>query len=150
MVRSPVGLVVPARRLVGGQINVGVMIAAMRRTGQELFAPPDVSGWETGMEWISTARLLERFNYGATVAGVTANGTDIVSQARTKRIVDPVALADFVSTRILQRYPQEERRRYLERLARESLGTNPNNTTIERATRSLIAVITATPEFQLE
>ncbi|MBM3897008.1 MAG: DUF1800 domain-containing protein [Thaumarchaeota archaeon] len=150
MVRSPVDLVVSARRLAGGQINIGAMVAAMRRSGQELFAPPDVSGWETGIEWISTARLLERFNYGATVAGAAANGTDIVSQARAKRIVDPVALADFVSTRILQRYPQEERRRYLERLARESLGTSPNNQTIERATRSLIAVITATPEFQLE
>ena len=150
MVRSPVDLVVSARRLVGGQINIAAMLAGMRRAGQELFAPPDVSGWKTGMEWISTSRLLERFNYGAAIAGTATNGTDLISQVKTKKYAGPVSLAEFLNTRILQRYPEEKRRQLLEQLALESLGLNPNVATIEKATRTLIAVVMATPEFQLE
>ncbi|HEY4672571.1 MAG TPA: DUF1800 domain-containing protein [Nitrososphaerales archaeon] len=150
MVRSPVDLVVSARRLVGGQINLGSMLAAMRRAGQQLFAPPDVSGWETGMEWISTSRLLERFNYGATIAGTVTNGSDIISQVKTRKYAGPVSLVEFLNTRILQRYPEEGRRQLLERLALESLGLSPSTATIEKTTRTLIAVIMATPEFQLE
>jgi len=150
MVRSPVNLVVSAKRLVGGQINAGAMLAAMRRAGQELFAPPDVSGWKTGMEWISTSRLLERFNYGATIAGTVANGGDIISQVRTRKYEGPVSLVEFLNNKILQRYPEDKRRQLLEQLALESLGLNPSTSTIEKATRTLIAVIMATPEFQLE
>lgn len=149
-VRSPVDLTVSGRRLVGGTVNPGITLASMRRTGQELFAPPDVSGWHTGMAWISTARLLERFNYGAALAAVPLNGNDIVSQAKKRKLASPEGLVEFLDMNLLQRHPKEERRLALIELARASLGTNPSDATIEKATRSLIAVIAATPEFQLE
>ncbi len=149
-IRSPVDLVVSGRRLVGGAVNAGIMLASMRRTGQELFAPPDVSGWHTGMAWISTARLLERFNYGAALAAVPLNGNDLVSQVKKRKLVSPEGLVEFLDMNLLQRHPKEERRLALIELARASLGTNPSDATLEKATRSLIAVMAATPEFQLE
>lgn len=149
-IRGPVDLVVSGRRLVGGTVSPNIMLASMRRMGQELFAPPDVSGWHTGMAWISTARLLERFNYGAALAGIPLNGNDLVSQVKKRKLVGPEGLIDFLDMNLLQRHPKEERRLALVELARASLGTNPGDATIEKATRSLIAVMAATPEFQLE
>jgi hypothetical protein len=37
--------------------------------GQQLYEPPDVNGWALGPEWFSTASMLSRMNYAATLAG---------------------------------------------------------------------------------
>ena len=37
--------------------------------GQQLYEPPDVNGWALGAEWFSTASMLARMNYAATLAG---------------------------------------------------------------------------------
>ena len=34
-----------------------------RNMGQDLFNPPDVSGWDFNLGWVNTASMLERFNY---------------------------------------------------------------------------------------
>jgi len=31
--------------------------------GQDIFAPPDVAGWDFNLGWVNTASMLERFNY---------------------------------------------------------------------------------------
>ena len=36
--------------------------------GQQLYEPPDVNGWALGAEWFSTASMLARMNYAATLA----------------------------------------------------------------------------------
>ncbi len=37
----------------------------MRNLGQELFAPPNVKGWDGGLSWITTNNLLARYNEAA-------------------------------------------------------------------------------------
>jgi hypothetical protein len=37
--------------------------------GQQLYEPPDVNGWALGAEWFSTASMLARMNFAATLAG---------------------------------------------------------------------------------
>jgi len=37
--------------------------------GQQLYEPPDVNGWATGPEWISTSSMLARMNFSSTLAG---------------------------------------------------------------------------------
>ena len=37
----------------------------MRMLGQVVFAPPSVKGWDTGVSWISTNTLLDRYNFSA-------------------------------------------------------------------------------------
>ena len=51
----------------------GFISAAILRTlGQDLFAPPNVKGWDGGIAWITTNTLLERYNDAATlVQGTT-------------------------------------------------------------------------------
>jgi len=36
--------------------------------GQQLFEPPDVNGWATGPDWISTSSMLARMNFSAALA----------------------------------------------------------------------------------
>ena len=41
--------------------------ALTRNLGQDLFAPPNVKGWEGGVSWITTNTLLARYNEAATL-----------------------------------------------------------------------------------
>jgi uncharacterized protein (DUF1800 family) len=45
---------------------------ALRALGQELFAPPNVKGWDGGFSWITTAALLHRYNF----SGALLKGTE--------------------------------------------------------------------------
>lgn len=44
-----------------------VSYGLMRNLGQELFAPPNVKGWDGGVSWITTNTLLARYNEAATL-----------------------------------------------------------------------------------
>ncbi|MDZ8119752.1 DUF1800 domain-containing protein [Pontiella agarivorans] len=59
----------PAQWLVGSCIALGIRkpdtsqsINALRSLGQELFAPPNVKGWDGGYAWITTSSLTSRYN----------------------------------------------------------------------------------------
>src|SRR5260370_41577642 len=46
-----------------GQENANILAGVSGLLGQELFNPPDVSGWPRGLVWINTANLLMRFTF---------------------------------------------------------------------------------------
>lgn len=48
-------------------VNPLALAAACDAQGQELFAPPNVRGWEGGKTWINSATLLQRGNWAADV-----------------------------------------------------------------------------------
>src|SRR6185369_15551038 len=73
LVKQPAELIVGAIRMLGGTYNPGTSVNGERRTsnfpaqssrnqGRDLFAPPDVAGWDYNLGWINTASMLERFN----------------------------------------------------------------------------------------
>ena len=77
-VKSPVQwLVSTVRMLECGLPPTQVCENITRRLGQELFAPPNVKGWDGGISWITTTTLLDRYN----TAAVLVQGMDI-PQAR--------------------------------------------------------------------
>lgn len=49
-------------------------VQAARRMGQEIFNPPNVGGWTSGLGWISPGSILERANYANKL--VTARQTN--------------------------------------------------------------------------
>lgn len=62
----------PVQWLVGSCIALGVAnpdmaygLNALRTLGQELFAPPNVKGWDGGYAWITTSSLTQRYNLAA-------------------------------------------------------------------------------------
>ncbi|HXF10908.1 MAG TPA: DUF1800 family protein, partial [Desulfuromonadaceae bacterium] len=62
-------------RLLESELPPPFISAAMLRSlGQDIFAPPNVKGWDGGMSWITTNTLLTRYNDAATVVqGTTQN-----------------------------------------------------------------------------
>jgi uncharacterized protein (DUF1800 family) len=86
LVKQPAELIVGAIRMLGGTYNPGTSVNGERRTsnfpaqssrnqGQDLFAPPDVAGWDYNLGWVNTASMLERFNFANTFA-TTRNTTN--------------------------------------------------------------------------
>jgi uncharacterized protein (DUF1800 family) len=72
LVKMPVELVVGAIRMTGAKYNPGdynprtssnfpAQLAAF--LGQDIFNPPDVSGWDLNLGWINTSWLLNRFSF---------------------------------------------------------------------------------------
>jgi len=72
-VKSPVQWLVGTARMLQCDLPPDFISGAILRTlGQDLFAPPNVKGWDGGITWITTNTLLERYNDAATlVQGTT-------------------------------------------------------------------------------
>ncbi len=65
----PVEFVVRAIKDVGWTgYSVDSARTALSPMGQDLFEPPDVSGWRLGQEWFSTSAMLARMNFAASLA----------------------------------------------------------------------------------
>ncbi|HRT58543.1 MAG TPA: DUF1800 domain-containing protein [Candidatus Paceibacterota bacterium] len=65
-VKSPVQWLIGSVRMLERELPPPEVCAAMLRTmGQDLFAPPNVKGWEEGVGWITTNTLMARYNQAA-------------------------------------------------------------------------------------
>jgi len=67
-VKSPVQWLVGSVRMLECDLPPAAASWAMTRNlGQDLFAPPNVKGWDGGMTWITTNSLLMRYNLAAAI-----------------------------------------------------------------------------------
>jgi uncharacterized protein (DUF1800 family) len=65
-VKSPVQWLISSSKLLERELPPPQIAAtALRLLGQELFAPPNVKGWDGGLSWITTNNLLNRYNFAA-------------------------------------------------------------------------------------
>ena len=65
----PVEYVVRAIKETGWTgFTVNSAMNPLTNMGQQLYEPPDVNGWGTGPEWISTSSMLSRMNFSSTLA----------------------------------------------------------------------------------
>ncbi len=81
-VKSPVQWLVGTTRVLEcdlppARISEGVL----RRLGQDLFAPPNVKGWDGGIAWITTNTLLDRDN----IAAMLVNGRYVAERRMESR-----------------------------------------------------------------
>jgi uncharacterized protein (DUF1800 family) len=80
----PVEYVARALKEVGhGGFPLNSALGPLSNMGQQLFEPPDVAGWAGGAAWFTTAAMLARMNFAATLtsrqrsdiaAGAAGNG----------------------------------------------------------------------------
>src|SRR5262249_38400925 len=69
-IKSPVEFtpgIVRALELPRGSARLVAMAMKCDRQGQELFAPPNVKGWDGGRTWLNSTTVLERGNWVADV-----------------------------------------------------------------------------------
>jgi uncharacterized protein (DUF1800 family) len=65
-VKSPVQWLVGSVRLLERELPPPLVCFGLTRNlGQDLFAPPNVKGWDGGLSWITTNTLLARYNEAA-------------------------------------------------------------------------------------
>ncbi len=78
-VKSPVQWLVGTTRSLEAPLPGPQPCAAiLRALGQELFAPPNVKGWDGGLTWISTTRLFHRYN----IAGLLVKGGRALTETK--------------------------------------------------------------------
>jgi uncharacterized protein (DUF1800 family) len=67
-VKSPVQWLVGSARMLERELPPPMVCFSLTRNlGQDLFAPPNVKGWDGGLSWITTNNLLARYNEAATL-----------------------------------------------------------------------------------
>jgi uncharacterized protein (DUF1800 family) len=67
-VKSPVQWLVGSVRVLERDVPPPIVCFNLTRNlGQDLFAPPNVKGWDGGLSWITTNNLLARYNQAATL-----------------------------------------------------------------------------------
>lgn len=67
-VKSPVQWLVGSVRVLERELPPPIVCFTLTRNlGQDLFAPPNVKGWDGGLSWITTNNLLARYNEAATL-----------------------------------------------------------------------------------
>ncbi len=77
-VKSPVQLVVGLHRDLGlKNADYPYLVTALRNMGQELFEPPSVFGWQGGRAWVTSSRILDRYNFLAEILEKKARGGQI-------------------------------------------------------------------------
>ncbi len=164
LVKQPAELVVGAIRMLGGTYNQGtnargsnILSQLSRNMGQDLFAPPDVAGWDPNLAWVNTASMLERFNFANALLSNrnTTNPGIFVTTDQLSSITKPAA--------------KKTAKRFLARLGPlvvgEALGTlrtyletgdngQPvtyvkDDATVDKKVRGLVHQIMCLPEFQL-
>ncbi|MBC8064782.1 MAG: DUF1800 domain-containing protein [Chlorobia bacterium] len=60
---------------------VQVAYQSMKSMGMHLLYPPDVAGWETGPNWITSATMMERINWGNKLFGQAKAGGQLRFQS---------------------------------------------------------------------
>jgi uncharacterized protein (DUF1800 family) len=170
-VKSPVQWLVGSVRMLEIPLPPPIVSSNLiRNLGQDLFAPPNVKGWDGGLAWISTNSLLARYNEAATlVRGDPAPVASMVEtrkpnqtrmlQRRMKRLwlggvqveklvlederADTQALLTALETRLLQARLAEKQ----EAVLGEYL--NSKGTMDDEVILGAIRLIMCTPEYQV-
>ncbi len=158
LVKSPVEFAVGAIRQLkatGGLRNVADTIALQ---GQDILNPPDVSGWTSGLGWINTSSMLERYNF--------ANDMLINRNREIAVMIDPKLLlppadkqnkADLVDHFLNLMGPLEvssKTRKELQKyLTLDDSGQKGkfklDDATIDKKVRGLLHLIMSLPEYHL-
>ncbi len=172
-VKSPVQWLVGSARILECDLPpTQVCEAVLRNLGQDLFAPPNVKGWDGGITWITTNTLLARYNDAAMLVQGTfpplaasdfarkpggQGGAKAERQAQrvliggvnVGKIVSPEEHADkdllvkSLEHRLLQTTLKDEQQKALS----DFLG---NKTKLDDAdVRTAIRLVMATPQYQV-
>jgi len=72
-VKSPVEYVATSLRSLSATASNGAMLNTSNNQGQLLFDPPSVFGWPSGLSWINTGSMMERFNFPTNIQTTAQN-----------------------------------------------------------------------------
>jgi uncharacterized protein (DUF1800 family) len=153
-IKQPADLVVGSLKSLDVQ-NVGPDVTqVLRRIGQDLLNPPDVSGWKGGAAWINGTTLFERFNWANRLAmgrdATKPNFADVAGRVQARNVTTPDGLVDYYLGLLVDGDVTPEARQalidYLNASGPLSL-TDP--AALDLKARGLVHLALAAPTYQL-
>lgn len=153
-IKSPVDLVTGTIKGLG-VANVGPdATQTLRRMGQDLLNPPDVSGWKGGADWINATTLFERFNFGLRVASgrdaAKPYFSDIAGQVTAQGLSSPDSLVDYYLGTLVDGDVTPDARQALIDYVNSSGSIDlSDGGALDLKARGLVHLALATPTYQL-
>jgi uncharacterized protein (DUF1800 family) len=143
----PVEFVARALKEVGpAGFTLNSALGPLSNMGQQLFEPPDVAGWERGRAWFTTAAMLARMNFAATLMSRQRND---IATAATGNGSTPEALLSFYLDRLSPAlFEQDAYAALLDYLRRGAAWTG-NAAQLRVKAPGLIHLIVGSSEYQL-
>jgi uncharacterized protein (DUF1800 family) len=167
LIKSPAELIVGSIRMLGadyyaGNMNNGdyYLYNQFKRMGFDLLNPFDVSGWKLNLGWLSTATLLERYNFanqlitnrdfnsrslGAKITNEQLRKSTDASAPKTVEnflaLLGPLKVDGF-TVQTLADYLQTDD-------DGSRINFSVNDQTIDKSIRGLVYLIMCLPEYQL-
>jgi len=143
----PAEFVVRAMKEVGfAGFSVNNAITPLINMGQQLFEPPDVSGWDLGKSWFSTGATLARMNFSAVL---TQNQRFNIANSAKGKGPTPEALLSFYLDQLTP--ADYSRAAYDDLLAYLTAGVTWTGSDAQLASKvpGLLHVIVGSSEYQL-
>jgi uncharacterized protein (DUF1800 family) len=144
----PVEFVIRALKDIGWTgFSVNDALTPLSNTGQILFEPPDVSGWDAGQAWFSTSAMLARLNFAAQLAG--NQRFNLATAARTSNATGtPEALLSFVTTQLATAPLGLNVTGELAAYLRATGAWTASDAQIQQKTAGLVHLVAGSPEYQ--
>ncbi|HLZ27566.1 MAG TPA: DUF1800 domain-containing protein [Chloroflexota bacterium] len=153
-IKQPVELVAGSLKALNVQ-NVGPDVTQfLRRMGQDLLNPPDVSGWKGGSAWINATTLFERFNWGNRLAmGRDATKpyfADVPAQLQWHNLSSPEGSVDYYLGLLVDGdVTPEARQALVDYINASGPLALDNGAALDLQARGMVHLALATPTFQL-
>lgn len=150
-VKSPVELVVEAIRQLKAEVNIRALPGLLSLMEQDLFNPPDVSGWPGGLQWINTATILVRYNFAnllATARGGNTGTFNPENLLRGKNLQTPEQLVDYLFQVLGPLHVSDPIRKLFVDYLNDG-GFQLNAQTVDTKVRGLIHLMMTLPHYQL-
>jgi uncharacterized protein (DUF1800 family) len=105
-IASPAEFVIGTRRSLGVRLSAQECRDHMTNMGQELFAPPNVKGWDGEKKWIHSSTWSARQAFGQRI-GELVSDTDFgphldIAQLIPKETIEPKKIVELLNARILE------------------------------------------------
>ncbi len=159
LIKSPVQLVIGTLKDLGITRLADYKAAdqALREMGQELFEPPDVKGWRYGRSWITSARVLTRYNRAADLVRTASRpggavGADVAilldagQRGSAADVVDALARAVLIPS-----LSPEKRTELIGALGAlpPAAAWDARKEEVGAKLRNVLVLLMSTPEFQM-
>jgi uncharacterized protein (DUF1800 family) len=155
----------PVEFLLGAFYDVGQKLVAPKalvnrlgELGQQLFAPPNVKGWDGGRSWLNTATVVARHNFAQSITAgsgdinlgdptvAMAVAVDPANLVRREKLTEPERILALLADHLFQgEMPATARSRLLTFLA----DGNPKDDQLDQRIREVAHAMMTIPEYQL-
>ncbi len=119
----------------------------LKQLGQNIFAPPNVKGWDGGRAWISSSTLLLRYNIAGQLVRANRSRKEApITPPDIDAIIAPKSSTEECCTALEDRFFQARLPESIRVKVVDFLNTNGSSS---ESRRELLHLIMSTPEYQL-